>query len=793
MPDRHRRPLTAADIADALLFLPALTALLWWTVWLLVSARSAGSLSFFPFGFPGFCFLCAAAFAGLAGLWALARKRSRPLTPSVFFSRADGAAFTIGVALILLFWERLFFRGWMPVNALFLYVFHPSVSLVAESVQKGVLPLWNPWANGGSPLMADPLVAAFSPLNLPLFLGGFPSGFQLWLLTETTLFFSFTYLWLRDRGLSSASALAGGLLAVLNAYTVWHTDYLPHGASLLWMPAVLHAVERKSFRSLALATAYQILAGHYQYVYMTWLVVAVLLASRRSPWSAWRTVAAGAVAGGMLSSFQLFPTLELVWRSVRSGALSYEVAVHFSDSAAQMAKMLLLPLWMRFRPAVEGDPSITVFYVGVLALSLSVLGAARRRMETREAILWTGLGLFLALGGHNPLYRFLLRFLPGLSLFRFPAQWMGIALIGFIALAAEGLEALPRRWRPALIFLMAGELFLFHGKSPFLWVDPLFLSEKPAVLADLAAGGCAPVGQAPGLQGQRAMESGDVEAWRYGDLPVDPGRPDFAPWRAVKEALTISQGTPFHVREAKSITNHTLRSVAALQASAGSAEGEEALRRLGVTRVLEIRNPADAVPAFRYRKVEKAWTFCRRPDGGPVEASVDESNPNGKKIDLARPWPSDGILEVGEVFYPGWTAWAADGPRPTAPGGSAFRGVSLSAGDRAAFLRYDAPPFFAGALLSLLTLGSLVFIGRKKNSDAFPLLGAGLGAACVFFVIKGVYDLVAGQPYSNLFAPAPWAFVPARAFVLFAVSEVLAGLSMAVLSLTFLLPGPRTE
>jgi hypothetical protein len=353
-------------------------------------------------------------------------------------------------------------------------------------------------------------------------------------------------------------------------------------------------------------------------------------------------------------------------------------------------------------------------------------------------------------------------------LFRFPAQWMAIALMGFVLLAAEGSEALPPRTRLWAVGLVIVELFLFNLQSPYLWVDRTFLSDKPAVLSDLTSAG---------EGGRRAMEGPSVEAWRYGDLPVDPGRPDFAPWRAVKESLAPGQAEPFHVREAKSVTNHTLRATAALQAAAAKPGGAEALRRLGVSRVLSVDDPAAVAPVFRWDRVEGAWGLCRTPDGRDVKASVDETDPGVKRISLDEPWPG-GVLEVGEMFYPGWSCRAGGVIRPTAPSGGAFRGISLEAGDRDVVLRDDAPLFFWGILLSWAALAWFAFAAQKISPKKPPLLGAGLAAAGVLLSAKGIYDLVAGEPYANLFAPAPWAFVPARAFVLFAVSELAAGAAL---------------
>src|SRR5689334_9787608 len=51
-----------------------------------------------------------------------------------------------------------------------LYYFLPQYTACRRALADGLLPLWNPWLNGGQPLLATWQVAVFSPFSLPFLL-----------------------------------------------------------------------------------------------------------------------------------------------------------------------------------------------------------------------------------------------------------------------------------------------------------------------------------------------------------------------------------------------------------------------------------------------------------------------------------------------------------------------------------------------------------------------------------------------------------------------------------------------
>jgi hypothetical protein len=160
-----------------------------------------------------------------------------------------------------------------------------------------------------------------------------------------------------------------------------------------------------------------------------------------------------------LAAAQLLPTLELSELGLRTGGLTYRLAVSFSLRPRLLAQTLLPPLGGGLAEAFgsEGYAEFTG-YIGVAGLILAGMGVAgllRRRMSgagpNRAALaglaILAGVGLFLALGAYNPLYYLLWRFVPGFDLFRAPARWLALYAVGIAGLAGAGLDL----WRARAI------------------------------------------------------------------------------------------------------------------------------------------------------------------------------------------------------------------------------------------------------------------------------------------------------------------------------------------------------
>ncbi len=199
--------------------------------------------------------------------------------------------------------------------------------------QSGRVPLWNSYNFSGTPHAANWQSAVFYPANLfPLVLD-FIDGWSLYVLIQPLLASIFTYLFCRSLKLSSLSSMLSALSFAFSGFMTSWLEWGTLGHAILWLPASLWVIEKylvtrhSSFLILnSLFLSLSLLAGHLQislYVIATSLAYfifrsRILIANKRS-------ILVGLVALGatpfFLISFQLFPTIQLYFNSVRSQSI----------------------------------------------------------------------------------------------------------------------------------------------------------------------------------------------------------------------------------------------------------------------------------------------------------------------------------------------------------------------------------------------------------------------------------------------------------------------------------------
>jgi hypothetical protein len=96
------------------------------------------------------------------------------------------------------------------------------------------------------------------------------------------------------------------------------------------------------------------------------------------------------------------------------------------------------------------------------------------------------------------------------------------------------------------------------------------------------------------------------------------------------------------------------------------------------------------------------------PDRGFRPVTVREYRPNRIVLDL--PEPSEGVLVLADVWYPGWTCTIDGKPTEVRRADFAFRGVLVPAGAREVVFHFDPPSLWHGRLVSLIALGFAALI-----------------------------------------------------------------------------------
>jgi len=357
--------------------------------------------------------------------------------------------------------------------------FYPYRHYTAQMVCAGRLPLWNPYLFMGVPLFANPQAAVLYPLNLLLCRLDGPHLVTWSIVLHVAMAASFTYLYTRGSlhlsppaALLAASAFAfGGLLSGM----IEHINQLN---VLAWFPLLLWLWDQRARwrRHAAIGAgaviALGLLAGHSQSTYiclfgLTVYAFAVIFIQTSSSIAKRLVVLGHAVLDLALSSaiglglaaVQLLPTWELTRLSIRGGGLSYREAIAFSLKPLPrlLRYTLFPPLGANLGDQFGGD-FFTEFvaYIGIVPLVVLIgwLGSWIARHTGKRPctqppnrssialLLLTGLGLFLAFGGYNPLYWVLYKLVPGFGLFRVPARWLFLYAFGAAVLSGIGLDHL---------------------------------------------------------------------------------------------------------------------------------------------------------------------------------------------------------------------------------------------------------------------------------------------------------------------------------------------------------------
>jgi len=651
------------------------------------------------------------------------------------------------------------------------YQIQPWQLFARRELRAGRLPLWNPHQFAGAPFWSNGQSAPLFPLHLlfaalPLQLGfvllpwlrAMAAGCGAWMLA-------------RELGLSRPGALLAALIFPLSGMLVSFLLF-PMGNALALVPWVLWAVERiasgapAGWSVLALTGGLQLLAGHPETAAHTALlsVLWLLVRGAARPLAAWLSLAGGWLAAAGLAAVQIVPL-----------ALALpETSRWQSQGAASAEPPFLLLLQQPLRlvlPQMYGHPaagtwwgpfnySATAVYAGVLALPLAAAGLVRCRADRRWRAVAVLLVFSFVAAYHWPGLREILNGLPilgraahhrlifgvelGLALLAGAGcdEWLegrgrgllaGAGLVALLLAAAWGLFAgdWARRgltgeqlgWTAAALaaaLLLAASLLWSRERRWTVW--PLL----PAVaLCDLLAahGGInralplerlyPETGAVRFLQGQEGRVAGLGESLRpnaalvyglydpRGDDPVKLER-----YEAIYR--TFAPGDPVYFQPIERWS-------------------EPWLDRLGVRWIVAGPGEPPPDPRWRLAYAGAEGQVYERPgalslvrlEGTDGEARVETREPGRWEI----AWRTTGRarLVVAETWDRGWTARKDGRQVPLVTADGALLGVDLGPGTGRVELRYRPPGLVAGAVLTGLTLLTLLGTAIRRGPLPRPL------------------------------------------------------------------------
>jgi hypothetical protein len=392
-------------------------------------------------------------------------------TPSSSASAAEWALAPVIACFVLLFaamtWKWISGTATIPWDAK--AHFQPQIQFLAQSLARGEWPWWNPYVFSGQPQIADPQSMIFSPPFLLLALTHRdPSA---WEIDMTVLAAMATggigvIVYFRDRGWHWAGALIAALVFSFGAAMAWRMQHIGQVLSLAYLPWTLLLVDRAITRAsivngaLAGLVAAFLMLGRDQVALLAIYLVAAyavwLLARQDEPLRALRRallpLTAGAIVGAALVALPILMTALLAADSNRP-EIDYTGAGGGSLHPALLLTLLAPDVFGASGRMGQywGPPSIVwpdidlyiaqnvgEMYVGALPLLLVAIGLIGRQLWDREIRFFTValiVMLLYALGWYTPAFRVLYEIVPGVDLYRRPADAVFLigALLGILA------------------------------------------------------------------------------------------------------------------------------------------------------------------------------------------------------------------------------------------------------------------------------------------------------------------------------------------------------------------------
>lgn len=377
-------------------------------------------------------------------------------------SRHDGArAYVAAAALFVLAWLVLswpWLSGAVTIPWDAKAHWYPHIRFLADALARGESPFWAPQLFAGAPEIADPQSAIFSLPLLLLALADPAPGFRLVdgaVLVMAGLGGMAVLLWFRDRGWHWAAAVMAALAFSFGGSMAWRVQHIGQVMSLAYLAMAFWLLERALARralgwgAAAGAMAGLMLAGRDQVALLgayvlaarvAWHWGALLMADGRRGRGALAPVVVAVLVAGLISAWP-------VWLSAQLAALSNRPAIDLAGAEAGSLHPALLftalvpDLFAARGPmaAYWGPPSFAwpdtglflaqnmgVLYIGaipvLLLLGPGILRGAAARAAIRGASLALMATLLYALGRYTPVFAMLHGLLPGVDLFRRPAD-----------------------------------------------------------------------------------------------------------------------------------------------------------------------------------------------------------------------------------------------------------------------------------------------------------------------------------------------------------------------------------
>jgi len=329
--------------------------------------------------------------------------------------------------------------------------FYPPVAFMARAIAAGEWPFWTPNVFAGWPNIADPQSMLASSLHVLLALSG-QTGFRA--VDAVTFAYLFAgglgiILYFRDRGWHAAGALVAALAFAFGGAASARLQHTGEVISLAYLPIALwllaRALDRGSWCYGALAgfAAALIVLGRDQVALLEVYVLIGFVAAHWRPRMGVAPLIAGALAGAAIIAVPVIMT-ELLALDSNRPEFGFPDAGRGSLHPAHLLSLVFPDLFGAMDPTVDfwgpggyawnerfgmADlflaQNMGLLYAGALVPVALIVGATRGVLWSREIRFFTIATVLVALyavGRYTPAFWAMYELLPGIKLFRRPAD-----------------------------------------------------------------------------------------------------------------------------------------------------------------------------------------------------------------------------------------------------------------------------------------------------------------------------------------------------------------------------------
>ncbi len=334
-----------------------------------------------------------------------------------------------------------------------LRIHYPLKTLAVDELKKGHLPLWNPYAFSGNPLLASYQSAIFHPLSWLFLILPQIDAWSLIIMLQPVFAGFFMWLFLRSLKLSLWPCVFGSLSYALSGFfIVWWEEAYMSTYSAMSLPLILFGFEkikqnkRIGLLSIVIGIVWSIMSGWFQMTLYAGLVVAarMLWQVKTLERSNILLIVAGCILGVLISGLHLVPSYEALMQAARGSTDAKYLFDGYLLQAQELVKFIA--------PDYFGNPAVYNYtgegfyyermgYFGVIPLVLAVFALSAIRIKDKESFWGYLLLLAVILAFKNPVSWFFLYTMkvPIISVL-IPSRILYIAVFSGTVLASYGLE-----------------------------------------------------------------------------------------------------------------------------------------------------------------------------------------------------------------------------------------------------------------------------------------------------------------------------------------------------------------